>query len=157
MPSWKCSIFGPRRCPRRHSRTSKHRGVTTDLHAQGQPRKTKLGLQCRWEEWNPLPLLLIKALAAAVNHSLAHNKELGGHSTAQESSQSAPRHCILLCLPVFPTVKLQADHNTGAAEGLTRVCGPGSHCIPAATGPGAALRDPALALMYSTIGRFQLF
>ena len=65
--------------------------------------------------------------------------------------------CILLCLPVFPTVKLQADHNNGAAEGLTRVCGPRSHCIPAATGPGATLKDPALALMHFTIGRFQLF
>lgn len=51
---------------------------------------------------------------------------------------------------------LQADHNNRAAEGLTRVCGPRSHCIPAVTGPGAALRDPALALMHS-IGRFQLF
>lgn len=91
------------------------------------------------------------------NHSLAHSKELGGHSTAHESSRSAPPHCILLCLPAFPTVKLQADHNNGAAEGLTRVCGPGSRCIPAATGPGAALRDPALALMHSTISRFQLF
>lgn len=77
------------------------------------------------------------------------------NSTRELAVSTSPLHPPLP--PVFPTVKLQADHNNGAAEGLTHVCGPGSHCFPAATGPGAALKDPALALMHFTIGRFQLF
>ena len=89
------------------------------------------------------------------NHSLAQNKGRALNSTRELVVSTS--HCILLCLLVFPTLKLQADHNNGAAEGLTHVCGSGSHCISAATGPGAAMRDPALALMHSTISRFQLF